>query len=238
MRVGQHQGCRAVREVPDFGLHPSCFSVRYGLFEHVELPRNSRMGRFVGVREMRPEADHLDVAIRLGLKSRVDERRPVVRGSAGSGQAGVCLEVKARCFARFASCSNDFVNRPGGVHRDIDVVYEGVCPWLSRRRKPGEDATVDASLSQRNGLLGHGRAEPGGACFLRRARTRDEAVPVCVSLDDSHEVGRARAGAKLFDVAAYCVEVYAGLGAKQGERRFGHGTILSAGAAEDGDYKR
>ena len=97
----------------------------------------------VRVREVAPDADHLDVAVGLRLRRRLDQRGPVGRGGAAAGQAGVDLEVDAGRALR-----------PAGRRRPARRAGPG---WRRsgrrRRRRPRAAAGPGASSQASTGAV-------------------------------------------------------------------------------------
>jgi hypothetical protein len=178
--------------------------------ERGELPVGCRMVRHVGVDEVAPGPDDLDQAVGLGLGRRLAQHRPLGRGRAAAGQAGVELEVDPSGPSGPGGGGDDLVELGRRRGREIHVGDERRVEWDAGRDQPGQYGFRNRGLTERQRLVQRADAQPAGAAAQRRPGHRNEPVTIRVRLHDGHDLGR-RARAQAADVGLDRVKIDAHL---------------------------
>ena len=207
MALRQAERGRGVGHVPHFGAHPRRLGVPEGVLKGRQLTVDRGVSRLVRAGEVRPDAGDPKQPVPLGLDRLVHHERPVVRLQAVAAEPGVRLELDPRGPAGPLDGVEDRVQRPLAGDGDVDVGAHQRLEVVAGGVQPGQDRRLDPGRAQRERLLGHRGADPGGSGLEGGAGAGDHAVSVGVGLHHGHDLRRGRDLAQPPDVRPKRVEV-------------------------------
>ncbi len=138
------------------------------LVEGCDLGIDGRMPRYVGARQMRPDADDLATSGGLFGHRGSEQIRPVRHRRAAPTHPRVDLEVQPGGLAGELGGRGDRGDQAGGARAEVDAKSDGVGVWRVGRGEQAEHRRGHSGFAQRHRFFDVTDAEPARASGQRR----------------------------------------------------------------------